>query len=161
MTRRLYCAAASACFWIAMFPAFSQAQDGPMTGRASFQAHGELVQYAPDVGVWSGRFVGTSVTTQGTGPLHSSAWDCTGETILGKEGVLRSGGYCRIADVDGDLINVLWERTNVPGPAPTPATRGTFLSGTGKFSGIRGHYTLACEQSGVACRITGGDYRLR
>lgn len=71
--------------------------------------------------------------------------------------MFRSGGFCLVTDVDGDTVNLLWEPTNTPGPATEILTKGTYLCGTGKYAGIRGHYTFACRESGAqsVCQITG------
>lgn len=133
----------------------------PTTGMASFQARGNLKTHASGVAVWSGTFVGASVTDSRHGPLHNAGWDCTGETVIKGSQALRSGGFCVVTDADGDAIDVIWERTDVPASLAEPRTRGTYVSGTGKFSGIEGYYTLSCRQSGLTCTITAGEYRIR
>jgi len=74
----------------------------------------------------------------------------------------QSGGFCLVTDSDGDTINLLWERTNVPGPAAEAKTKGTYLSGTGKYAGIQGNYTFACRFAGALalCNVTGGEYKI-
>jgi hypothetical protein len=136
------------------------AEHGTTTGVASFQAKGEAKNYKPAVTVWDGTFVGVSVTDTRKGPLHNSGWDCTGEQVIQDGNSFRAGGFCVITDPDGDTINLLWERTNTPGPVPEPKTKGTYLSGTGKYSGIQGYYTFACRQGGTVCSITAGDYKI-
>jgi hypothetical protein len=136
------------------------AEQGTTSGVASFQARGDAKNHKPAVTVWNGTFVGVSITEAGRGPLHNSGWDCTGEAVIQDGGVHRSGGFCLVTDPEGDTINLLWERTNVPGPVPDPKTKGTYLSGTGKYSGIQGSYTFACRQNGAVCVITGGNYKI-
>lgn len=136
------------------------AEQGNTTGVASFQAKGESRQLKPAVTVWNGTFVGVSITESGKGPLHNSGWDCTGEAVVQDGNVYRAGGFCLVTDPDGDTVNLLWERTNVPGPVLEPKTKGTYLSGTGKYSGIQGNYALACKQGGSTCTITTGSYKI-
>ena len=137
------------------------AGQGTTTGVASFQAKGDVKEYKPGVVVWVGSFVGVSVVDGRKGPLHNAGWECTGETAIQDGNVFRSGGFCVVTDPDGDTINLLWERTNVPGQAAEPKTKGTYLSGTGKYTGIQGNYTFACRFAGALalCNVTGGEYR--
>ena len=137
------------------------AGQGTTTGIATFQGKGDVKEHKPGVVVWTGGFVGTSVTDARKGPLHNSGWECTGETVMQDGNAFRSGGFCVVTDPDGDNINLLWERTNVPGQAAEPKTKGTYLSGTGKYTGIQGNYTFACRFAGALalCNVTGGEYR--
>jgi hypothetical protein len=138
------------------------AGQGSTTGVASFYAKGEAKEYKPGLIVWGGNFVGVSMVEGRKGPLHNSGWDCTGETAIQDGKVQRSGGFCLVTDQDGDTINLLWERTDVPGGTVDGKTKGTYLSGTGKYSGIQGSYTFACRLQGAmaSCNITGGEYKI-
>jgi hypothetical protein len=137
------------------------AGQGTTTGFASFYGKGEAKEHKPGLIVWSGGFVGASVSDGRKGPLHNSGWDCTGETAIQDGKVHRSGGFCLVTDPDGDTINLVWERTDVPGGMVDGKTRGTYLSGTGKYAGIQGSYTFSCRLQGAmaACNITGGEYK--
>ena len=138
------------------------AGQGTTTGVAAFQAKGDVKEYKPGVVVWVGSFVGVSMAEGRKGPLHNSGWECTGETAIQEGKVYRSGGFCLVTDPEGDTINLLWERTDVPGGAAEAKTKGTYLSGTGKYTGIQGHYTFSCRLNGAManCSITGGEYKL-
>ena len=136
------------------------AEQGTTMGVASFQAKGQAKDLKPGVTVWTGSFSGVSVMDARKGPLHNAGWDCTGEVVIQDGNVYNSGGFCLVTDADGDTINLLWERTDVPGPAADGKTKGTYLSGTGKYSGIQGHYTFSCRQGGVVCGVTGGEYKI-
>ncbi len=81
------------------------------------------------------RLVGASMTEGRKGPLHNSGWDCTGESIISEGKVYQSDGFCLVTDPDGDTINLVWERTNNPGGPAEAKTKGTYLSGTGKYTG--------------------------
>lgn len=136
------------------------AEQGATTGVASFQAKGEAKNHKPGITVWTGSFSGVSVMDARKGPLHNAGWDCTGEVVIQDGKSYSAGGFCLVTDPDGDTINLLWERTDVPGPAADAKTKGTYLSGTGKYSGIQGHYTFSCRLGGVVCSVTGGEYKI-
>ena len=140
--------------------ALQAADQGTTSGIATFNAKGEVKNYKPDVVVWSGTFVGVSVTDSRKGPLHNSSWDCTGENVIQAGNSHIADGFCLITDPDGDTINLIWARTNVPGPVGEPKTKGTYVSGTGKYTGIQGYYTFACKQGGTICTITSGEYKI-
>lgn len=138
------------------------AGQGVTTGVASFYGKGDVKEYKPSLIVWTGGFVGVSMTEAKKGPLHNSGWDCTGETAIQDGKVYGSGGFCVVTDSDGDTIDLLWERTDVPGGTVDGKTKGTYLSGTGKYTGIQGFYTFACRLNGAmaACNITSGEYKI-
>jgi len=141
----------------------AQAADrGTTTGLAAFHAKGEVTEYPPGVVVWDGQFIGASMTNAGKGLLHNSGWECTGETTIHEGTVYQSDGFCVVTDPEGDSVNLVWEQTNVPAPAGKAKTKGTYLSGTGKYEGIQGYYTFLCHLSGAmaSCEITSGEYRL-
>jgi len=138
------------------------AGQGTTTGVAAFHAKGEVKEYKPGVVGWVGNFIGASMTESRKGPLHNAGWDCTGESTIQDGKVFQSDGFCVVADSDGDTINLIWERTNVPGGGAEAKTKGTYLSGTGKYSGIQGYYTFSCQLNGAManCNITSGEYKL-
>lgn len=149
-----------AAFGLGLVPLTQAAEQGTTTGVASFQAKGEAKNHKPGVTVWTGMFAGVSMTDAKKGPLHNSGWDCTGEAVIQDGNSYSAGGFCLVTDPDGDTINLLWQRTNVPGPAADPKTKGTYLSGTGKYLGIQGYYTFSCRQNGVVCNVTAGEYKI-
>ena len=141
------------------------AKQGAPRGVVGFYGNGTTQEYAPDMVVWTGKFFGQSVTESGQGPLHDSAWDCTGEMVIrsGKI-VVTADGFCAVTDQDGDKINLRWDTDD---PQATPAkikTKGTYLSGSGKYAGIQGSYSFMCravaDTSHYICEMIGGDYRL-
>ncbi len=138
------------------------AGQGTTTGVASFHSKGEVTEHAPDVVVWVGQFVGASMTDGRKGALHNSGWDCTGETTIHEGKVYQSDGFCVVTDPEGDVINLVWEQTHVPAATGAAKTKGTYLSGTGKYAGIQGYYTFSCQLSGAManCNITTGEYKL-
>lgn len=145
---------------VALGQGTAAAEQGSTTGLAAFNAKGNATNHKPGLTIWNGTFLGISMTDARKGPLHSAAWDCTGEAVI-QDGISqKANGFCLVTDPDGDTINLLWERTDVPGPVDTPKTKGAYLSGTGKYSGIKGHYTFSCRLGGTLCNITGGEYKI-
>jgi hypothetical protein len=152
---------------ISAFAGIAQAQvakSGKPRGVATFYGIGKVQEFAPDVAVWTGTFPGESVSDAGQGVLHFGAWDCTGEVVYRGGKISYGGGFCAVADKDGDKINVRWQ---VDEPNANPGkfkTKGTYLSGSGKYSGIQGEYNFICEAIGTTshfiCPIVGGEYRL-
>jgi hypothetical protein len=142
----------------AVLPA--RAEQGTTAGLVYFSAKGEAKNYKPALTLWNGTFLGVSITDERKGPLHSSAWDCTGEVVIQDGKSHSANGFCLVTDPDGDTINLLWVRTDVPGGLAEPKTKGTYLSGTGKYSGIQGYYTFGCKLNGTLCNITGGEYKI-
>jgi len=152
---------------IMAFVSSAQAQmpkKGKTTGVATFLGMGKMQEYPPDVVVWDGTFPGESVTDAGQGVLHYGAWECTGEQVLRSGKILFGGGFCAVTDQDGDKINLRWQ---VDEPNANPAkfkTKGTYLSGSGKYEGIQGGYNFICGPIGSTnhyiCKIIGGEYQL-
>ena len=138
------------------------ADRGTTTGIASFHAKGEVREYTPGVVVWASRFIGVSMSDGGKGLLHNSGWECSGETTIHEGMVHQSDGFCIVTDQGGDTVNLVWEQTHVPAQAGVAKTKGTYLSGTGKYAGIQGYYTFLCHLHGAManCKITAGEYRL-
>ena len=138
------------------------AEQGKTTGVAAFHAQGAVTEYEPGVGVWLGKFVGVSKTDSGSGPLHNAGWDCTGESVFQEGTLYQADGFCIVTDQGGNTINLIWEQTHVPAALGSAKTKGTYLSGTGKYAGINGYYTFSCQLSGAMsiCDITSGEYAL-
>ncbi len=142
------------------------AKSGKPTGYVSFYGSGETQERAPDMLVWTGKFRGQSVTDAKEGFLLYNVWDCTGEMVYQNQKVLFGGGVCTLTDRDGDKVNLRWE-VDDPNSSPGPSkvkTKGTYLSGSGKYSGIQGGYKFECEliadTTHYICRIVGGEYQL-
>jgi hypothetical protein len=140
------------------------AKTGKPRGLATFHGMGRAQEYPPDIVVWTGTFPGESVTDSGQGLLHFGAWECTGEVVYRGGKTAYGGGFCAVTDKDGDKINLRWQ---VDEPDANPGkfkTKGTYLSGSGKYTGIQGEYNFVCEGIGTTghfvCPIVGGEYRL-
>jgi hypothetical protein len=138
------------------------ADQGTTTGIAVFQAKGQVTEHKPGVIVWVGSFVGVSTTESRKGLLHNSGWECTGEATISEGKAYQQDGFCLVTDTDGDTVNLVWERTDLRGGMAGGKTKGTYLSGTGKYTGIQGYYTFSCQHSGAMdiCNITGGEYKV-
>jgi hypothetical protein len=152
---------------ICAYGGVAQAQ-GTKTGKprgvATFYGMGKVTEYAPDVVVWTGTFPGQSVTDAGKGVLHFAAWDCTGEIVYRSGKVSWGGGFCSASDNDGDQINLRWEVDEQDANPAKLKTKGTYLSGSGKYTGIQGGYNFICESIGKTshniCWIVGGEYQI-
>ena len=135
---------------------------GKPTGFVTFYGSGETQKHAPDMLVWKGAFYGQGVTDSGKGLFHYSAWDCTGEMAYQSQKVSFGGGFCAVTDRDGDKVNLRWEVDEPGASAAKVKTKGTYLSGSGKYSGIQGGYNFLCEliadTTHYICRIVGGEY---
>lgn len=114
-------------------------------GRAFFHAQGNIQEYPPDLVLWTGEFIGHSVTDSENGALHMGAWYCTGDQAIRGGETEYADGMCAVTDPDGDKINVRWQFVG-KGPSPGQEKfRGTYISGSGKFSGIEGYYVFLAE----------------
>lgn len=138
------------------------ADQGTTTGLAVFQAKGQVTEHKPGVIVWVGNFIGVSTTESRKGLLHNSGWECTGEATISDGKAYQQDGFCLVTDTDGDTVNLVWERTDLRGGMAGGKTKGTYISGTGKYTGIQGYYTFACQHSGAMdiCSITSGEYKV-
>jgi hypothetical protein len=137
------------------------ADQGNPTGTIAFGAFkGDAKSHKPGVSVWYGTFLGVSVSDARKGPFHGSAWDCDAEVVSQDGTVHKADGFCKITDPDGDTINLVFERTDLPGGTAELKTKGTYLSGTGKYTGIQGYYTFSCRQGGILGTATGGEYKV-
>ena len=131
-------------------------------GMVTFHGEGTYQEFPPDFGLWTGVFYGGGTTDSESGPLHRSGWMCTGEQAFQGGTTKWAGGFCTVTDVDGDTVNLRWQSTKSYAGA-TIDTRGDYYSGTGKYAGITGSYTLHCDNIAVShffCAITGGEYNI-
>jgi hypothetical protein len=157
---RIVCLIGFPLFVTTTVSAAQAADSGTTTGQAAFHPKGQATEHKPGLVVWNGTFVGISITETKKGPLHAAKWDCTGEAVSQKDTVYSANGFCLVTDPDGDTINLLWARTDLPAGFAEPKTKGTYLSGTGKYNGIQGYYTFSCKAGGQICNITSGEYKI-
>ncbi len=137
------------------------AADDAVLGAVSFSGHrGDVREYKPATSVWTGTFIGVSLMKSGGGPLHNAGWECTGEVVSTSDTMYRAAGFCVVTDRDGDTVQCLWERTDVPGSGDEMKAKGTYLLGTGKYAGIRGTFSLACRAATSACDIVSNQFEL-
>jgi len=136
-------------------------EQGATTGMVSFNGFkGDTKTIRPGLTVWHGTFVGVGISDTRKGILHGSAWDCDAEVVNVDGTVYKADGFCHISDPDGDTVNLIFERTDLPGGTAELKTKGTYLSGTGKYAGIKGNYFFSCKLNGVLCTATGGEYKM-
>jgi hypothetical protein len=89
---------------------------------------------------WTGEFSGTFQNDKGPGSaFHMSGVRCPAYNDMNfNTGKGNSGGYCVIKDANGDQATLVW--TIPPGPVGKGPGTFTFISGTGKYEGIKGTY---------------------
>jgi hypothetical protein len=146
---------------ISMVSAAQAGEQGTTTGMVSFNAFkGDATNHKPGLSVWRGTFLGVGISDTRKGILHASAWECDAEVVSQDGTVQKADGFCHITDPDGDTINLIFERTDLPGGTEELKTKGTYLSGTGKYTGIKGNYTFSCKLRGEICTATGGEYKI-
>jgi len=144
-----------------MLSAAQAAEQGIITGMVSFNAFkGEATTHKPGISVWRGTFLGVGISDTRKSILHATAWDCDAEVVVQDEKVYKADGFCHVSDPDGDTINLVFERTDLPGGTQELKTKGTYLSGTGKYAGIKGNYFFSCVLRGDICTATGGEYKI-
>jgi hypothetical protein len=156
---------ASSIIALALFGVLQPAQaaeQGVTTGMVSFGGFkGDARNIKPGITVWNGTFVGVGISDTRKGILHQSAWECDAEVVSANGTVYKADGFCHLTDADGDTVNLVFERTDLPGGTAELKTKGTYISGTGKYVGITGHYLFSCKSKGAdLCTATGGDYKI-
>lgn len=136
-------------------------EQGTTTGMVSFSGFkGETKTIKPGLTVWNGSFVGVGISDTRKGILHASSWECDAEVVSQNSTVYKADGFCHVTDPEGDTVNLIFERVDLPGGMGELKTKGTYLSGTGKYAGITGNYFFSCKSRGAdLCTATGGDYR--
>ena len=150
-----------ACATMGIASAAQAGEQGTTTGMVSFGGFkGEARTIKPGVTIWNGTFVGIGVSDTRRGILHQSAWECDAEVVNMNGTVYKADGFCHLTDPDGDTVNLVFERTDLPGGTAELKTKGTYISGTGKYAGITGNYYFSCKSKGAdLCMATGGDYK--
>ena len=137
------------------------AGQGTTAGMATFQGKGDVKEYKPGVVVWTGGFVGTSVTDARKGPLHNSGWECTGETVL------RTATH--FAQAASASHRSRW-RHHQPAVGTDQRPRSSCRAEDQGYVSIRdrevhgnsGQLCFACRFAGALalCTITGGEYKI-
>lgn len=121
---------------LAAIPA-AQAQEVKPVGEFGWFGVGKAYEIEKGHYYWVGEFSGTFFNDKGVGSLfHFAGLKCPAFNDLNfVTGTGKSGGYCILADADGDQAYLTWQLSG----APKRATGSfTFTGGTGKYKDIRG-----------------------
>jgi hypothetical protein len=85
-------------------------------------------------------YLATTINDAGSGLLHNVAGHCTSIRFTNrKNDTIDSHGYCNFKDQSGDMIYVEYT-TGAPQPSKNYTSKGTFVSGTGRYEGISGSF---------------------
>ena len=156
-------AAALAVFTLAAAPATAQmAKNGQPRGMGSWHSAGTVKDLGEGQGSFFGEYWGVSFGQNGSGFLHEMSWYCTGEATWSGGQIKGGGGLCTMTDPAGDKVYVRWQ-PDKPTPAGQFLNRGTYLHGTGKYTGISGYYLLegrAAADSNFVGNFIAGEYKL-
>jgi hypothetical protein len=115
----------------------AQAQEVKPVGQFGWFGVGKAYELEKGHYYWVGEFSGTFFNDKGEGsPFHLAGVKCPAfNDINFVTGTGKSGGYCIMADADGDQAYLSWQLSG----APKRATGSfTFTGGTGKYKDIRG-----------------------
>src|ERR1700730_16877873 len=137
--RLLAAAAVVAMTFGPMLPA--HAEDWKVTGEFGWFAVGKAQEIEKGHVYWVGEFTGTFFNDKGKGSLFDRAGvRCPAHNDVDLNNKkYRAGGYCIIADADGDQAYLSWQ-----GEGDIPTIPGTFkyTGGTGKYQAISGSNTF-------------------
>jgi hypothetical protein len=105
---------------------------GTYTGVYGWHFVGEIMEVEKDHLMWGGESTGAFRNDAGDGFLHGAVVVCTSSGEF-KKGSATNGGYCAVADKDGDQAFIEFKC------AGSPCT-GEFqwTGGTGKYTGLKG-----------------------
>lgn len=114
-----------------------QAQEVKPVGEFGWFGVGKAYELDKGHYYWVGEFSGTFFNDKGDGsPFHLAGVKCPAfNEINFATNTGKSGGYCIIADADGDQAYLSWQ---LSGAAKRATGAFTFTGGTGKYKDIRG-----------------------
>jgi len=115
----------------------AQAQEVKPVGEFGWFGVGKAYELDKGHYYWVGEFSGTFFNDKGEGsPFHLAGVKCPAfnEINFGTN-TGKSGGFCIIADADGDQAYLSWQ---LSGAAKRATGSFTFTGGTGKYKDIRG-----------------------
>lgn len=142
MLRRLVLAIIVAGFGYATATSGTSAKEWSAAGSFAWLANGQVTVLEKDHYYWVGRFTGVVLTTDASSPINGASETCPGYNDIGRS----AGGYCVIADANGDLLFLTWQSDSAQ-----PVSHGswTYTGGTGKFEGASGGGKFEGHFSGV------------
>jgi hypothetical protein len=133
---------------------------GTFTGKWGGQAAGQAYELNKGHMFFLGTYNPVFFNDIPSGFLDKSAWTCPQVNDIVDGVHVADHGVCIGTDKDGDRVfAVFWSKGSAPG-----AGTGQFIGGTGKFSGLQGHYSFRFALIGntTAAWVVGegGEWRL-
>jgi len=120
----------------------ASAQDWKAVGDFGWLGVGKMQQIEKGHFYWVGEFSGAFFSDKGAGGLfHKAGVKCPAfYDVDMNAGKHTSGGYCVIADGDGDQAYLSWANK---GDGRNGTGTYTYTGGTGKYTGIKGSGTFS------------------
>ena len=127
---------------LSLFSSIATAQDWKAVGNFGWFGVGKMQEIEKGHFYWVGEFSGTFFSDKGAGGLfHNAGVKCPAfYDVDMNAGKHASGGYCIIADVDGDQAYLSWSNK---GDGRNGTGTFTYTGGTGKYTGIKGSGTFS------------------
>ena len=122
---------------LSLFSSVATAQDWKAVGNFGWLGVGKMQEIEKGHFYWVGEFSGTFFSDKGAGGLfHNAGVKCPAfYDVDMNAGKHSSGGYCIIADVDGDQAYLSWSNK---GDGRNGTGTFTYTGGTGKYKSIKG-----------------------
>jgi hypothetical protein len=123
-------------------PAAAQplAKSGTFTGKFAGEGAGQGYEIGKGHVFFVGKFDLVMLNDVDGGFLDKTQWTCPGVNDVVNGVQAAAQGYCIATDKDGDKLFGSWQVTKATGPGTGEAAL-QFIGGTGKYSGIQGHWT--------------------
>jgi len=122
---------------LSLFSSVATAQDWKAVGNFGWFGVGKMQEIEKGHFYWVGEFSGTFFSDKGAGGLfHNAGVKCPAfYDVDMNAGKHTSGGYCIVADVEGDQAYLSWSNK---GDGRNGTGTFTYTGGTGKYKGIKG-----------------------
>jgi len=122
---------------LSLFSSIATAQDWKAVGNFGWFGVGKMQEIEKGHFYWVGEFSGTFFSDKGAGGLfHNAGVKCPAfYDVDMNAGKHTSGGYCIVADVEGDQAYLSWSNK---GDGRNGTGTFTYTGGTGKYKGIKG-----------------------
>lgn len=151
----------AAAIFVAVFAGAAWAMEVEYGGTFCGHSKQTMLQSSPELKVFVSEAWAIEVPSSGADPWQKFSTHCL-SINLAEKGKRTSKGSCLWTSPEGDTF--IGEYENVPGQPGT----WTFLSGTGKFAGVRGQGTFKilygtkpfADQTGAFCAAHQGKYTL-
>jgi len=122
----------------------AQAEDWKVTGEFGWFAVGKAQEIEKGHSYWVGEYAGTFFNDKGENTLfHRAGVKCPSWADIDLNNKKsKGGGYCVIADLNGDRAYLTWQGAGTPAPGGRLAGTFQYTGGTGKYQGISGDNTF-------------------